>query len=54
MTVCLIHHPLEKMAAVFASDISKNIFLNENDIITVQFSLKIVLRNTVVNKPALV
>ena len=50
----LTHSPLDKMAAVLADDIFKCIFLNENDIIPLQISLKFVPRSPVDNKPALV
>ena len=41
------------MAAILADDISKWIFLNENDGIQIQISLKLVPRSWVHNKPAL-
>ena len=37
----LTHLPLDKMAAILADDIFKCIFLNENDIIPIQISLKV-------------
>ena len=50
----LTHLPLDKMAAILADDIFKCIFLNENDIIPIQISLKFVPRSPIDNKPALV
>ena len=41
------------MAAVLADDISKCIFLNENDRILIQISLKFVPRSPIDNKSAL-
>ena len=38
------HLPLDKLAAVFANDIFKCIFLNENDDIPIEFSLELVPR----------
>ena len=48
------HLPLDKMAALFADDIFKCIFLNENDRITIQISLKFVPTSPIDNTPALV
>ena len=42
------------MAASLAGDIIKRIFLNENDIIPIQISLKYVPMSPIDNKPALV
>ena len=42
------------MAAILADDIFKCIFLNENDRIQIQISLKFVSRSPIDNKPALV
>ena len=42
------------MAANLADDIFKCIFLNENDRISIQISLKFVPRSPIDNKPALV
>ena len=42
------------MAAIRADDIFKCIFLNENDKIPIQISLKLVPRSTIDNNPALV
>ena len=42
------------MAAVVADDIFKCIFLNENDTIHIQISLKFIPRGPIDNKPALV
>ena len=42
------------MAAILADDIFKIIFLNENDRIQIQISLKIVPRSPMDSKPALV
>ena len=50
----LTHIPLDKMAAILADNIFKCIFLNENDRITIQISLKYVPRSPIDNKPALV
>ena len=50
----LTHLPLDKMAAILADDNSKCIFLNENDRIPIQISLKFVSKSPIDNKPALV
>ena len=42
------------MAAILADDMAKCIFLNENDRIPIQISLKIVSSSPIDNKPALV
>ena len=42
------------MAAILADDFFKCIFLNENDKIPIQISLKFVPRSPIDNKPALV
>ena len=42
------------MAAILADNILKCIFLNENDKILIQISLKFIPRSPVDNKPALV
>ena len=42
------------MVAILADDISKCIFLNENDIIPIQISLKFVPKSPIDNNPALV
>ena len=42
------------MAAILAEDIFKCIFLNENDKIPIQISLRLVPRSPINNKPALV
>ena len=42
------------MAAVVGDDIFKCIFLNENDRIHIQISLKFIPRSPIDNKPALV
>ena len=42
------------MAAILADDISKCIFLNENDIIPIQISLIFFPRSPIDNTPALV
>ena len=42
------------MATILADDIFKWIFLNENDMILIQISLKFVPRSPIDNKPALV
>ena len=45
---------LDKMAANLANDIFESIFVNENDRIPIQISLKFVLRSPIDNKLALV
>ena len=45
---------MDKMAAILVDDILKCIFLNENDRIRIQISLKFVSRSPIDNKPALV
>ena len=45
---------LDKMATIVADAIFKCIFCNENDQILIQFSLKLVPRSPIDNKPALV
>ena len=50
----LTHLPLDKMAAILADAIFKCIFLNENNIIPIQISLKFIHRSPLDNKPALV
>ena len=52
--ISLTHLPLEKMVANLADGIFKCIFLNENDGISIQISLKFVPRSPIVNKQALV
>ena len=52
--VILTHLPLDKMAAILADDIFNCIFLNENDRIPNQISLKYVTGSPIDNKPALV
>ena len=42
--------PLDKMADILADDIFKRIIFNENGIITIQISLKFVLKNPIDNK----
>ena len=42
------------MTAVLADDIFKCIFLNENDRIPIQISVKLIPRSPIDNKPALV
>ena len=42
------------MSPILADNIFKSIFLNENDRIPIQISLKFVLRCPIDNKPALV
>ena len=51
---CLTQFPLDKMAAIVADNIFKCIFLNGNDRIPIQISLKFVPRSPIDNKPALV
>ena len=48
------HRPLDKMAAILADDIFNCIFLNENDRIPIQISLKCVPRSPIDNESALV
>ena len=50
----LTNLPQDKMAAILADDIYKCIFLNENDRISIQISLKFFPRGQIDNKPALV
>ena len=50
----LTHLLLDKMAAMLADDIFHCIFLNGNDRIPIQISLKYVLRSPIDNKPTLV
>ena len=50
----LTHLPVDKMTAMLADDIYKYVFLNENDRIPVQISLKFVPRSPIDKKPALV
>ena len=50
----LTHLPLDKMAATFADDIFKHIFLNENVKISILISLKFVPKGPIDNKSALV
>ena len=50
----LTHLPLGKMSSILADDIFKWIFLNENDRIPIQISMKFVPRSSINNKPAFV
>ena len=50
----LTHLPLNKMAAIWADDIFKCIFLNENFRISIKISLKFVPKVPIDNKSALV
>ena len=50
----LTHFPLDKMTALLADDIFNRIFLNENIRISIQFSLKVVPKDPIDNKSALV
>ena len=50
----LTHLPLDKMATMLADGIFKCIFLNENDRIRIQISLKFVPRSLFHNKPPLI
>ena len=50
----LTHLPLDKMAAILADDIFKNIFSNENVRIVMQISPKFVHKGSIDNNPALV
>ena len=45
---------MDKMAAILADDIFQCIFLNEDDKILIQISLKLIPRSPIDNKPALV
>ena len=54
VVVVLTHLLLDKMAAIWADNIFKCIFLNENDKFPIQSSLKLVPRNPIDNKPILV
>ena len=45
---------MDKLAAILADDIFKCIFLNENDGITIQMSLKFAPMSPIDNTPALV
>ena len=49
----LTHIPIDKMAAILADGIFKCIFLNENNKMPIQISLKHVPRMPIDNKPAL-
>ena len=53
-TICLTHLPLDKMAAILADGNFNCIFLNENDRIPIQISLKYVPMSPIDNKPELV
>ena len=48
------HLPMDKMAAMLADDIFDCIFLNENDSISIQISLKYIPGSSIDNKPSLV
>ena len=50
----LTHLPLDNMAAIFADDIFKCIFLNEKFCISIWISLKFVPKGLIDNKSALV
>ena len=50
----LTHLPVDNMAAILAYDIFNGIFLNKNEIIPIQISLKYVSRSQISNKPGLV
>ena len=50
----LTHLPLNKMAATLEDDNFNCIFLDENDRISIRFSLKFVPKSPIDNKPALV
>ena len=54
MAVNTTNLPLDKMAAILADDIFKYIFLNENDKIPIQISLKLVPVGPTDNNSALV
>ena len=54
MVPLLNYLPLDKMAAIQADNIFKCIFLNENDRILIQISLKFVPDAPFENNPALV
>ena len=50
--VLLTHLPLDKMGAILADDIFKRIFLNNNVIISIEFSLKFIPKGSINNTPA--
>ena len=52
-TVCLTHWGRDKMAAIFADDMFKCIFLNENVWISIEISLKFVPKGSINKNPAL-
>ena len=52
--IILTHHPLDKMAAILTDGIFKCFFVDENDRIPIQISLKFVSRSQIDNKLALV
>ena len=52
--VMLTHLPLDKMAATFADDIFKCIFLNKKFCILIQISVKFIARGPIGSKSALV
>ena len=54
MTAFFNLSPLDKMGAILADDIFNCIFLNKNDRIPIQISLKYVSRSPINNKSALV
>ena len=54
MKLLLTHLPLDKMAAILSDNIFKRIFVDDNDKIPIQISLKLVPRSPIDNKPALV
>ena len=49
-----MHLPLDKMAAILADDIFEYTFLNVNDRIPIQISLKFIPKSPIDNKPTLV
>ena len=50
----LTHLPLDKMAATFADNIFRCIFVNEKFCILIEISLKFVPKGPIDNKPTLV
>ena len=50
----LTHLPLNKMATILSDNICKGIFVNENDKIPIQITLKFALSSPIDNKTALV
>ena len=51
LVIVATHLHLDKMAAILADDILECIFLNENDRIPIQISLKYIPKRPIDNKP---